>query len=103
MPCITRWACSERDRIRLIDALDGFLNTRVNERTLELNNIDCLEGMKLIANGSVDMILCDLPYGTTQNKWDSVTRLEPLWSQYRRIIKPNGAIVLTAQFRSAPR
>ena len=60
-------------------------------------NMDCLEGMKLIADASVDMILCDLPYGTTQNKWDSVIPLEPLWGQYRRIIKPSGAIVLTAQ------
>ena len=60
-------------------------------------NMDCLEGMKLIADGSIDMILCDLPYGTTQNKWDSVIPLEPLWSQYRRIIKPTGVIVLTAQ------
>jgi site-specific DNA-methyltransferase (adenine-specific) len=67
---------------------------------VEANNIynmDCLEGMKLIADGSVDMILCDLPYGTTQNKWDSVIPLNPLRKQYRRIVRPNGAIVLTAQ------
>ena len=66
---------------------------------VETNNIyndDCLEGMKLIADGSVDMILCDLPYGTTACAWDSVIPLEPMWEQYRRIIKPNGAIVLTA-------
>jgi len=59
--------------------------------------MDCLEGMKLISSASVDMILCDLPYGTTQNKWDSLIPLEPMWDQYRRIIRPNGAIVLTAQ------
>lgn len=67
---------------------------------MEINKIynkDCLEGMKRIADGSVDMILCDLPYGTTRNKWDSVIPLEALWEQYRRIIKSNGAIVLTAQ------
>lgn len=58
---------------------------------------DCLELMKDIPDGSIDMILCDLPYGTTQNKWDSVIPFSPLWSQYERIIKPNGAIVLTAQ------
>lgn len=52
--------------------------------------------MKLIADASVDMILCDLPYGTTQNEWDSVIPLEPLWEQYNRIIRPHGAIVLTA-------
>jgi DNA modification methylase len=55
---------------------------------------DCLERMKEIPSGSVDMVLCDLPYGTTQNKWDSVIPLEPLWKEYWRICK--GAVVLTA-------
>ncbi len=67
---------------------------------MELNKIyneDCLEGMKRIPDKSVDMILCDLPYGTTRNKWDSIIPLEPLWEQYERVIKDNGAIVLTAQ------
>jgi len=58
---------------------------------------DCLELMKDITDKSIDMILCDLPYGVTQNKWDSVIDLEKLWIQYERIIKDNGAIVLTAQ------
>ncbi len=58
---------------------------------------DCLEVMKDFPDKSVDMILCDLPYGTTQNKWDSVINLEKLWSQYERIIKDNGCIALTAQ------
>lgn len=57
---------------------------------------DCLERMKEIPDGSVDMVLCDLPYGTTACKWDSVIPFEPLWEQYRRIAKPNAAIVLTA-------
>lgn len=57
---------------------------------------DCLELMKEIPDGSVDMILCDLPYGTTQNKWDSVIPLEDLWAHYWRIAKQNAAIVLTA-------
>ena len=57
---------------------------------------DCLEVMKEIPDGVVDMILCDLPYGTTACKWDSIIPFEPLWEQYSRIIKPNGAIVLTA-------
>ena len=56
---------------------------------------DCLDLMASIPDGSVDMILCDLPYGTTQNKWDSVIPFEPLWAHYKRICK--GAIVLTAQ------
>ena len=58
---------------------------------------DCIELMKLIADKSVDMILCDLPYGVTKNKWDSVIPLESLWEQYKRIIKDRGVIVLTAQ------
>ena len=57
---------------------------------------DCLELMKDIPNGSIDMILCDLPYGTTACKWDVVIPFEPLWEQYKRIIKDRGAIVLTA-------
>lgn len=57
---------------------------------------DCLLAMKQIPNKSIDMILCDLPYGTTQNKWDAVIPLDPLWKEYKRIIKDNGAIVLTS-------
>ena len=57
---------------------------------------DCLELMKDIPDGSVDMILCDLPYGTTACKWDTVIPFEPLWEQYWRVVKPNAAIVLTA-------
>ena len=56
----------------------------------------CLEYMKLIPDGAVDMILCDLPYGMTQNQWDCYIPLEALWKEYTRIIKPNGAIVLTS-------
>ena len=66
---------------------------------LEINKIynqDCLDGMKYIDDKSIDMILCDLPYGTTACKWDTVIPFEPLWEQYNRIIKDNGAIVLTA-------
>ncbi len=57
---------------------------------------DCLEEMPKIADKSVDMILCDLPYGTTACSWDTIIPFEPLWAQYKRIIKDNGAIVLTA-------
>jgi len=57
---------------------------------------DCLEVMKDIPDGSVDMILADLPYGTTACKWDTIIPFEPLWKQYKRLIKDNGAIVLTA-------
>jgi len=55
---------------------------------------DCLELMKDIPNGSIDMILCDLPYGTTSQKWDIILPFNALWQEYERIIKPNGAIVL---------
>lgn len=62
----------------------------------ELHLGDCLELMKDLPDASVDMVLCDLPYGTTACKWDSVIPFEPLWEQYRRITKKNAAIVLTA-------
>lgn len=68
-------------------------------KVLPINEIihgDCLKVMETFPNKSIDMILCDLPYGTTACEWDSVIPLEPLWEQYKRIIKPNGAIVLTA-------
>ncbi len=57
-------------------------------------NGDCLTGMGLIPDKSVSLILCDLPYGTTRNKWDNVIPFAELWKQYERIIKDNGAIVL---------
>ncbi|WP_330948888.1 DNA-methyltransferase [Virgibacillus sp. MG-45] len=59
-------------------------------------NMDCLEGMKYIPDGTVDLILCDLPYGTTNCSWDEIIPFEKLWEQYKRVIKENGAIVLTA-------
>jgi site-specific DNA-methyltransferase (adenine-specific) len=59
-------------------------------------NEDCLEGMKRIPDGSVDCIICDSPYGTTSNKWDSIIPLDKLWEAYDRICKPTAAIVLTA-------
>ena len=65
-------------------------------KDIELWQGDCLELMKDIPDKSVDMILCDLPYGTTASKWDEIIPFEPLWEQYDRVIKNNGAIVLTA-------
>lgn len=69
--------------------IDFFLNKVFED--------DCLNLMPFIPDKSVDMILCDLPYGTTQNKWDSVIDLNKLWAEYKRIIKDNGVIVLTSQ------
>lgn len=69
--------------------IDRFINQIIED--------DCLNIMPEIPDKSIDMILCDLPYGTTQNKWDSVIDLNKLWAEYTRIIKDNGAIVLTSQ------
>lgn len=57
---------------------------------------DCFDAMAALPDASIDMVLCDLPYGTTQNKWDSVLPLERLWAEYWRVARPNAAIVLTA-------
>lgn len=62
----------------------------------KLYNMDCIAGMSMIPDGAVDMILTDLPYGITGCLWDSMLPLDQLWRQYERVIKPNGAIVLTA-------
>lgn len=70
---------------------------KIKTDNYEIYKDDCLEAMKSIPDKSIDMILCDLPYGTTRNKWDTVIDLDLLWSQYERIIKDNGAIVLFAQ------
>jgi len=71
----------------------------IKQDNREINQVicgDCLEVMKGIPDKSIDMILADLPYGTTACKWDTIIPFEPLWEQYERIIKDNGAIVLTA-------
>lgn len=70
-------------------SLDDFVNKIIEG--------DCLEVMQKIPANSVDMILCDLPYGTTQNHWDSTIPLDRLWKEYERIIKDNGVIALTSQ------
>jgi len=74
--------------------------SRFLQETDYLNQLfedDCLDVMEHLPDNSVDMVLCDLPYGTTQNKWDSVIDLTKLWDRYSRIVKKNGAIVLTSQ------
>lgn len=65
--------------------------------TNKIHHVDCLIGMKAIPDKSIDMILSDLPYGITKNSWDSVINLDQMWEQYERIIKDDGAIILTAQ------
>ena len=67
---------------------------------MEINKIyneDCLEGMKKIDAQSIDLILCDLPYGTSASSWDKALPMDLLWKEYKRIIKPNRAIVLFSQ------
>lgn len=66
----------------------------MGKANIELIQGDCLEVMPTIRGGSVSMVLCDLPYGITNNKWDSIIPLEPLWEQYKRTVKENAAIVL---------
>ncbi len=61
---------------------------------IQLFNEDCLENLKRMPDGYVDMVLCDLPYGTTACKWDIVIPLGPLWGLYNRVVKPGGAVVL---------
>jgi site-specific DNA-methyltransferase (adenine-specific) len=68
----------------------------MNELLNKITQGDCLEVMRQIPDKSVDMILCDLPYGTTACKWDTILPFEDLWTHYERVIKDNGAIVLTA-------
>ncbi|AOV61988.1 adenine-specific methyltransferase [Synechococcus phage S-CAM7] len=69
-----------------------------NSETMnKLLNGECLEVMKTLADNSIDMVFCDLPYGTTQNSWDTIIPFDELWAEYHRIVKIDGAIVLTAQ------
>jgi site-specific DNA-methyltransferase (adenine-specific) len=68
---------------------------KIND-SIEIYHGDCLEVMKSISDNSIDMILCDLPYGTTACKWDTIINFKLLWKQYERIIKENGAIILFA-------
>src|SRR5699024_1177368 len=83
-----------RARTALRKATEDALRINV-ERNLLIEG-DCLEVMERLPQHSVDMVLCDLPYGTTQNKWDCEIDLDQLWRMYQRVVKPNGAIVLTS-------
>jgi len=81
--------CSALENKSNIEPIENFLDKVIQG--------DCLRVLPHIPDKSVDMILCDLPYGTTQNKWDSIIDLDALWKQYMRIIKDNGVIALTSQ------
>lgn len=74
----------------------SLLVTKIN-KDIQIINGDCLEVMSEIPNSSIDLIVCDLPYGqTARNRWDIIIPFEPLWIQYKRIVKPNAAIILFA-------
>jgi len=76
---------------------DSGMAARIAKLRNSIFEGECLSVMEMLADSSVDMILCDLPYGTTQNHWDSVIPLDKLWESYRRILKPNGVVALTSQ------
>jgi site-specific DNA-methyltransferase (adenine-specific) len=88
----------------IVDLKTVVRNTKKESLVVKIGNVwnnkvicgDCLEVMPQIPDGSIDMVLCDLPYGMTSNKWDSEIPLDKLWKQYKRIIKENGVIALTA-------
>lgn len=83
---------------RLVFQKDSyFLDITGDDEMNQIINADCIEAMKNIADQSIDMILCDLPYGTTNCKWDQVIPFDKLWEQYKRITKDNAAIVLFSQ------
>lgn len=97
-PDVARWETGLEDApVRILDALRRESNATSVTFENTLLEGDCLELMNSIPNHSIDLVLCDLPYGTTQNRWDSVIDLSRLWREYRRILKPNGVVVLTAQ------
>ena len=80
--------------MRIYNNIEQIKNTTGIIEPNSLINADCLEAMKYIKDKSIDLILCDLPYGTTACKWDTIIPFDKLWEQYNRIIKDNGAIVL---------
>lgn len=101
-PDVARWETGlEAAPAQILDALRRESDRGSCTRSAVLENTllegDCLKLMTRIPDGSVDLVLCDLPYGTTQNRWDSVIDLSRLWQEYRRVLKANGVVILTAQ------
>ena len=101
-PSVARWETGLEDApSQILEALRGAASSVVDEGGRILENTllegDCLERMRLIPDQSIDLVLCDLPYGTTQNRWDSVIDLPRLWREYRRVLRAKGVLVLTSQ------
>ena len=83
---------------KMLDNINKVSSDEVNENNIKLYFGDCLEKMKNIEDDSIDLVLCDLPYGTTKCKWDTVIDIDQLWIHYKRIVKkPSGVIVLFGQ------
>lgn len=91
-PCSAAWSPADAHGEEGVRPLDPALEPWADR----VHGGDCLELMAALPDASIDMVCADLPYGTTRNRWDSVIDLGELWRQYRRIVKPDGAIVLTA-------
>jgi len=101
-PDVARWETGLEDApVQILDALRRQSGRSSITEYAGLENTlwegDCLQLMQQIPDGAVDLVLCDLPYGTTQNRWDSVIDLRHLWREYRRVLKRNGVVVLTGQ------
>ena len=97
---VLSWESGEKEPPSyLLDAISNHGKSKPIGRAPEdsLFEGDCLEILPILPANSVNLILCDLPYGTTQNKWDSVIDLDRLWAEYRRVLKPSGSVVLTSQ------
>lgn len=86
----------EGSRVLWTPFLYALGKERIESENARLHHGDCLELMKDIPDGSIDMVLCDLPYGVTDCGWDSIIPFEDLWKEYRRVTKANGAVVLFA-------
>ena len=98
-PCVTKDneledVTNDISKLNITDKNTNFSKEKLNTERVCLINGDCLEVMVDIEDKSVDLILCDLPYGVTKNKWDVVIPFDKLWEQYNRIIKDKGAIIL---------
>lgn len=91
------WYLRKNRTIKAPSKVSSAKEKKISDFENQVIEGDCLDVMKDIPSQSIDMILCDLPYGTTQNRWDSLIPLDRLWSHYERIIKEKGVIVLTGQ------
>ena len=89
---------TKSDKEALLLEIDKLTIDEIITENVKLYHGDCIEKMKLIPDNSVDLVLCDLPYGTTKCKWDTIIDIKELWVHYKRIVKkPSGVILLFGQ------